>query len=407
MPLSAPTSSALPPPSAPNQFIGRQAANWNPNDSVRPASFQTQPGELPAPRSEDIQAAESADSALYKSPKAVRIKDITTLEGARTHQLSGMGLVTGLNGTGGKGALTKHFFRNHLRNSGIEVVDVSTKNVAAVSVSMNVPPDYKPGETIFAKVSVMDDATSLAGGTLELTVLKGMDGVQYATVSGSVDVDGFSVGGNAGSVGKNHPMVGKVEAQLQEKICDVDVFKGNRFRLLLKNKDHNTAARIATEINKMFPRSAEAQDSGCVEVLIPKGLINSPITFLTHIHELKVHPDNAARVVISRQMGTIVIGENVKISTVMFAKDNIVVSTSEAPIVSQPAPFSQGRTVELPRTQIQVVQEGGRYNVMEQHLTVSDLARALNALGVPPQDIISIFLEIERAGSLQAELVID
>jgi flagellar P-ring protein precursor FlgI len=315
-------------------------------------------------------------------------------------------MVTGLNGTGGKGAMTKHFLKNHLRNLGIEPADVSTKNVAVVEISVEVPSDHKPGQDLWATVSVIDDATSLLNGQLVETVLIGMDKKEYATAFGTLQVDGFAVSGNAGSVGKNHPTKGKVKAQLQEEICDVDEFKGNRFRLLLENKDDNTASRIAAEINKYFPRAAQARNASYVDVQVPQGFIDSPNAFYNMINLLKVEPDNVARVVIDQGSGTIVIGENVKLSTAVFAKDNLVVSTSETPIVSQPAPFSQGRTVELPRTQIQVVQEGGRYNVMQEHLTVNDLAKALNALGVPPQDIISIFMTLKNEGSLQAELII-
>jgi flagellar P-ring protein precursor FlgI len=315
--------------------------------------------------------------------------------------------VTGLGGTGGKGPTTRHFAKNYFLNSETQPQDVSTKNLSVVEIFLEVPPFCKPGEKLIATVSVIDDASSLAGGVLSNTALKGIDGAEYATAFGPLDIDGIAVSGSAGSVGKNFPTVGKVQAQLEVEICNGPVFKGNSLRLLLHNKDESTAFRIATEINRYFPRCAEAHHSGFVDVQIPQGFVESPNAFVYMINQLRVEPDNTARVVFNRKTGTIVIGENVRLSSVMFAKDNLVVSTSETPIVSQPAPFSQGQTVALPRTQIQVSQEGSRYNVMQENMNVIDLAKALNALGVSPQDIMSIFDGIKKEGSLHAELVID
>ena len=349
----------------------------------------------------------SLNQAQLPAPKfTVRIKDITTIEGHRSNRLEGFGLITGLKGTGGRGAITEQFVRTMLQNYGILAAQVPTKSLSVVSVSAEVPPFYKPGETLIATVSVLDDAISLYGGQLLRTPLTGIDGQVYALAGGPLEIGGFSVSGAAGSVRKNHDTVGKVQAQLEVSLGNEPAFNGNQLRLLLRNKDYTTAHRIASEINKFFPKHARANDSGSVDVAIPRTFAQSPIDFVVMVNNLRVEPDSPARVVINEKTGTIVIGKNVKLTSVMFAKDNLIITTNELPVVSQPAPFGQGETVVLPRTQIETLQEGGRYNVLPAASTVGDLAGMLNLLGVPPQDIISVFLSLQAEGSLQAELVI-
>lgn len=344
---------------------------------------------------------------LPSSAFTVRIKDITSIEGHRSNRVEGFGLVTGLKATGGRGAITQQFTTTMLQNHGILINQVPTNSLSVVSVTAEIPPFFKPGETLTATVAVLDDAQSLFGGQLLRTPLLAIDGQTYALAGGALEIGGFSASGAGGSIRKNHDTVGKVAAQLEVEICSGEPFNGTNFRLLLKNKDYTTAYRIATEINKYFPRAARANDAGSVDVLIPRAFVQSPIDFLVMINNLRVEPDIPARVVINEKTGTIVVGKNVKLSSVVFAKDNLIITTTETPVASQPAPFSGGETVVLPRTQIQAVQEGGRYNTLAANATVGDLANALNMLGVTPQDLISVFQAIQAEGSLQATLIIE
>jgi flagellar P-ring protein precursor FlgI len=363
----------------------------NPNGAIQPP--QNSPAE-PRPLSQPI-------------PFTVRVKDITTIEGHRSNRVEGFGLVTGLKGTGGKGAITQQFARTMLQNYGILAPQIATKSMSVVSVSAEIPAFYKPGETFIATVSVLDDAISLYGGQLLRTPLMGIDGQVYALAGGALEIGGFSVAGQAATLRKNHDTVGKVQAQMEVEICNGPAFNGSQFRLLLRNKDYTTAYRIATEINKYFPRIARAIDAGAVEVFIPQSFAETPIDFLVMVNNLRVEPDLPARVVINEKTGTIIVGKNVRLSSFMFAKDNLVIATSETPVASQPAPFSEGETAVLPRTQLQIVEQGGRFNVLPANTTVGDLANMLNLLGIPPQDIISVFLALHQEGSLHGELVIE
>ena len=338
----------------------------------------------------------------------VRIKDITTVDGHRSNRIDGMGLVTGLKGTGGKGALTAQFAKTMLqKSSDILASQLTTKSLSVVAVSAEIPPFLRPGEEFTATVSVFDDAQSLYGGQLQRTELRAIDGKVYALVGGELQIGGFSASGDAGSVRKNHDTVGKVQGTLEVEFCDGLPFNNSHIRLLLRNKDYTTAYRIATEINQYFPRAARAGDAGAVDVLVPRSFAQSPLEFLVIIDNLRVEPDIPARVVINEKTGTIVVGKNVKLSSTVFAKDNLIIATSETPVAAQPAPFSQGETVVLPRTQIQAIQQGGRYNTLPANATVGDLANVLNLLGVAPQDLISVFVSLKAEGSLQAELVFE
>ena len=312
-------------------------------DDPNPSSPDALPGPIALPPSQDTVVMRTA--ALTSPPAStfsVRIKDITTIEGHRSNRIEGFGLVTGLKGTGGKGLITQQFAKTMLQNHGILVAQVPTKSLAVVSVSAEVPPFYKPGELLTATVSVLDDATSLYGGQLLRTSLVGIDGQTYALAGGALEIGGFSASGAGATVKKNHDTVGKVQAQMEVEICQGAPFNGNHLRLLLKNKDYTTAYRIATEINHYFPRMARAGDAGSVDVLIPRAFADSPLDFVVMINNLRVEPDIPARVVINEKTGTIVVGKNVKLSSIVFAKDNLIITTNETPVASQPAPFSNG-----------------------------------------------------------------
>ena len=181
------------------------------------------------------------------------------------------------------------------QNKGILPSQIPTKSLAAVYVTAEIPPFYKPGETLIATVAVADDATSLYGGQLVQTELYGLDGQVYAMAAGALEIGGFSAGGQGASIRKNHDTVGKVNAQLEVEICDGATFKGNHVRLLLRNKDFTTAYRIAREINKFFPGASQANDGGSVDVMIPGAFLDNPVEFIVMINDLRVEPDHPAK----------------------------------------------------------------------------------------------------------------
>ena len=338
---------------------------------------------------------------------AIRIKDITNIEGHRANRVTGVGLVTGLKATGGKSQLTQDIARTMLRNFNILAEQIPIGSVSVVAVSAEIPPFSRPGEKIAATVSVFDDAISLYGGELQSTTLDGFDGKTYAIAAGALTLSGFSAGGDAGGVAKNHDTTGKVPAQIEVGIEQGPAFPGAGFRLLLTNKDYATALRIAQQINHHFSRCARALDAGTVEVLFPPQYQRSKFDMVVRVNELRVVPDVPARVVINQKTGTIIVGHNVKLSRIMFANENLVITTSETPVASQPAPFSEGQTAVLPRTEVTAVETGGRYSVLEQQTTVGDLAAVLNTLGVSPRDLIGIFQSIRASGALQAQLIVE
>ncbi|MFK7765639.1 MAG: flagellar basal body P-ring protein FlgI [Mariniblastus sp.] len=340
------------------------------------------------------------------SPTSVRIKDITSIEGHRANRVTGIGLVTGLKGTGGKSLLTQNLARNMLRNFDILADQVATNNLSVVAVTAEIPAYVRPGETINATVSIFDDGIGLYGGELQSTALKGLDGQVYAVAGGGLVLGGFSAGGQGAAVTKNHDTTGKVQATIEVGIQNGPAFPGNSFSLLLKNNDYSTAQRIATEINRHFPRHAYADDQGRVKVQFPHPSRVSKLDFVVKVNSLRVTPDIPARVVINQKSGTIVVGKDVRLSQVLLAHDNLIIATSETPVASQPAPFSQGETVVLPRTELNVTSTGGGYNILNRQTTVGDLASALNALGVSPQDLIAVFQSIQDSGALQATLII-
>jgi flagellar P-ring protein precursor FlgI len=342
----------------------------------------------------------------YTPDVSVRIKDITSIAGDRSNLLQGLGLVIGLKGTGGKSLTTREANRNLLQNFDLLSNVPATGNTSVVMVSAEIPASATAGEIISATVSVVDDATSLYGGQLLLTPLEGVDGEVYAVAGGSLVVGGFSVEGNAGSLSKNHDTVAKVDATVELELKQGPAFPGTSFRLLLKNKDYATAHRIATEINRYFRGHARALDQGTVEVFFPQTYFNSKMDFVVMINEMRVVPDNEARVVINQRTGTIVVGQNVRLSKLMVANGNLIITTNETPLASQPAPFSDGQTVVLPRTQLSATETGSRYNIINPQTTVGDLAAALNTLGVSPQDLINIFHDIDAQGALQGKLII-
>jgi flagellar P-ring protein FlgI len=343
---------------------------------------------------------------------ATRIKDLAELQGVRENQLIGYGLVVGLNDTGdsSKMGVTMDSVANMMEHLGMTVdrKSVKVKNVAAVVVTANLPAFSKVGTRIDVLVSSLGDADSISGGTLLRTPLMGPDQKVYALAQGPVIVGGISMSGQAAKVEKNHPTVGRIpDGGIVEQEVYFDLPNEGQFVFNLREADFTTISRMADVVNTEFGQQiAHAADSRSLVVRLPSDYDSRPIQFLSRMENLQIQPDSKARIVINERTGTIVIGAQVRLSKVAVAHGNIRLTIKESPYVSQPGPFSYGETVVVPDTEIDFHEDKTSFVVMEQGVSVGDLAGALNALGVTSRDVIAIFQAIKAAGALQAELVI-
>jgi flagellar P-ring protein precursor FlgI len=274
-------------------------------------------------------------------------------------------------------------------------------------VTAEIGPFSRKGSRIDVTVSALDDARSLQGGTLLLTPLRGADGDVYAVAQGALSIGGFSVTAQASGIQKNHLNVGRVpNGAIVEKEAPGEVVQNGRSVLLLKEADFNTARLIAKVVNERFPGTATPLDPGSV-VLCPPVDPRCPATqWLAEVGLLEVKPDIPARVVINERTGTVVAGEHVSISTTAVAHGNLYIGVAITPLVSQPAPFSGGDTVTAAQSRVSAAEDRRRMVVVPQSTTVAEVARALNALGVTPRDLIAIFQTLKQAGALHAELII-
>jgi len=340
---------------------------------------------------------------------AARIKDLANISGVRTNQLVGYGLVVGLNGTGDKSntIFTNQSLANMLEKMGIRIDPTKTKvnNIAAVTVTADLPPFGKVGNKIDAVVSSIGDAKSLGGGILLLAPLKGADGEVYAIAQGPIVVGGFLASGTGATVQKNHPTVGRIPngVTVEREISYADM-KTDSLIVSLKTPDYTTARRMVDRINQSFNGAAYAKDGGSVAVKTPDELKSNIVKFVSMIENLDVKPDNTAKIVVDEKTGTVVMGESVLISTVAVSHGNITVQVKEDANVSQPLPFARGRTVATPDTQIKVEEDRGRWVVIPEGISIRELVNAMNATGVPTRDIITILQTIKAAGALYAEL---
>ncbi|ABA88402.1 flagellar P-ring protein FlgI [Syntrophotalea carbinolica DSM 2380] len=343
---------------------------------------------------------------------ATRIKDIARLQGVRSNQLVGYGLVVGLNGSGDSDstAFTVRSLVNMMERLGVtvDVNDVKVDNVAAVIVTAELPAFSKTGSTIDVLVSSIGDADSLVGGSLLMTPLKGADGKIYAVAQGPLAVGALAFGGKAATVQKNHPTVGRIPGgALVEREVPFRLTPGAELHYQLTNPDFTTVTRMAQAINKHFQKTlARAEDSGSLKITIPEDQQNEPIHFIADLESLNIRPDSMARIVVNEKTGTIVMGEDVRIATVAVSHGNLNLIISENDQVSQPLPFSEGETVVVPDTSMEVSEDNGNLVVMEMGVSIGDVARALNAIGATPRDLIAIFQAIKAAGALHAELVV-
>ncbi len=344
---------------------------------------------------------------------AIRIKDIAAFDGVRSNQLVGYGLVVGLNGSG-DGQQTKFPVQsmvNMLERMGVTInrADITVKNVAAVMVTATLPPFAKQGNRVDVLVSSMGDATSISGGTLVMTPLKGGDNQTYAVAQGSVLTNAFAFAGQGASAQKNHPTAGQIpNGALVERELPNALAGKSTLRLNLGQADFTTASRIATAINDKFGSPvATTVDPGTVSLKIPEEYVNRTVEFVASLETLEVRPDIPAKVVLNERTGTIVMGENVRISTVAVSHGNLSLVIKETPQVSQPGPLSTGgTTVVVPRTDLKVQEESRRLTVMPEGASIGDVVRALNLLGVTPRDLIGILQAVKASGALQADLMI-
>ncbi|MGL5363380.1 MAG: flagellar basal body P-ring protein FlgI [Bosea sp. (in: a-proteobacteria)] len=355
-----------------------------------------------------------AASFLAATPASAlsRIKDLASVEGIRANQILGYGIVVGLNGTGdtlNNAPFTKQSLQAMLERLGVNTrgANLRTANVAAVMVTANLPPFATQGTRIDITVSALGDAKSLQGGTLLATPLLGADGEVYAVSQGSVAISGFSAEGEAAKITRGVPTVGRIaNGGLVEREIDFALNKLKTLRLSLRNPDLTTSRRIAAAINDFLGMdSAEPTDPSTVVLQIPPKYQGNMIRLLTDVEQLRVEPDQLARIVIDERSGIIVMGKDVRVSTVAVAQGNLTVTISEQPQVSQPAPFSNGVTTVVPRSSVKVDTEGGnKLAVVKESVTLKDLVDGLNALGIGPRDLISILQAIKSAGALQAEI---
>ena len=342
-----------------------------------------------------------------------RIKDLASVEGIRENHLVGYGLVVGLDGSGDSlrnAPFTLQSLQSMLERLGVNTRDatLNTNNVAAVMVTGNLPAFGSQGSRMDITVSTLGDASSLLGGTLLVTPLMGADGEVYAVAQGPVAISGFSAEGDGASVKRGVATSGRIpNGAIIEREIAFALEDMSTVRLSLHNPDLTTAQRMANVINTFVGGStAQAMDPSTVSLTVPQKGKGSVVSMLTEIEQLRVAPDSPAKVVIDEASGVIVMGKDVRVSTVAIAQGNLTIRVTETPQVSQPNPFAeQGDTVVVPRTDIQVDDDAeNRLGLLREGVTLESLVDGLNSLGVGPRDMISILQTIRASGALQAEL---
>lgn len=340
-----------------------------------------------------------------------RIKDIIDIEGIRENQLVGYGLVVGLNGTGDgltNSPFTKQSLQAMLERLGVNTrgENMRTANVAAVIVTANLPAFSTQGSRLDVSVAALGDAKSLQGGTLLVTPLLGADGEVYAIAQGSVLINGFQANGDSATVISGVPTTGRISSgALIEREINFELGAQRSLRLALRNPDLTTARRVALSINDFVGvPTATPEDPSTVRVTLPRGFNGNIVDLLTDIEQLVVETDMPAKIVIDENSGIIVMGKDVRVSTVAVAQSNLTVTIAENPTVVQPAPLSLGETAVQPSTNLQVNTTNSNLAVVPESITLQQLVDGLNALGIPPRDMIAILQAIKATGALQAEI---
>ena len=349
---------------------------------------------------------------------AARIKDIANIHGVRDNQLIGYGIVTGLNGTGDdmkKSVFTLQAIYNMMVRHGItidpdNIDDIKIENIAAVMVTGTLPPFAKSGSRMDVQVASIGDAESLAGGTLLMTPLLGPDGNVYSVAQGPITIGAFSYGGKAATVQQNHPTVGRIASgAIIEKSVPMEIGENGILQYQLRDADFTTASNLAATVNKRFGAgTAYADTPGTVQVKVLEPYKDNVVDFIASLEILDVDSDSTARIVVNERTGTIVMGKDVRLSTVAVSHGNLSLIIREDPQVSQPAPLSGGQTVVTPQTTVDVIEDDGELVLldMEKGVSIGEIANALNAIGATPRDLIAIFQAIKASGSLQGELIV-
>ncbi|MEE9257573.1 MAG: flagellar basal body P-ring protein FlgI [bacterium] len=345
--------------------------------------------------------------------RAVRLKDITSIKGVRSNQLLGYGLVVGLNATGDGNdpSFTAQSLASLLKKLGINTPasNFKVKNVAAVAVTATLPPFARVGSRIDVTLSAIGDAKSLLGGTLLLTPLRGPDGEVYAVTQGSVSLGGgFAFGGQTGtSVQRNHPTVATItNGATVEREIPLRFWRRKAIRLAINHPDFTTAVRVVSVINAAFGEEiATARDSGTVDVNIAK-VGKNPVSIIAQLEQLEVETDRRAKVIINERTGTIVMGENVRIQTVAISHGNLNIIIREDTLVSQPSAFApeSATTQTVQQSEVTVRQEKTKLAVLPRTVSIGDVVRGLNAIGVSPRDLIAILQALKAAGALEADI---
>ncbi|MBN2060133.1 MAG: flagellar basal body P-ring protein FlgI [Deltaproteobacteria bacterium] len=343
-----------------------------------------------------------------------RIKDITSLKGVRSNQLVGYGLVVGLNGTG-DGSGTKFTIQslvNMMEHLGIHSLSdqVKVSNVAGVMVTADLPPFAGRGSRLDILVSSIGDAKSLQGGTLLMTTLKGADNNIYAVAQGPLLVGGFTSSGAAGGgVQKNHPTVARIPGGATiEKEIPFDFNDLDNLTIALNEPDFTTAFRISRAINSGLDTVvASPIDAGTVRVDIPESYRDNLVDLVASLEQIDIRPDMEAKIILSERTGTVIMGENVRISSVAIAHGNLSVQIKEKSNVSQPAPFATGRTTVTPDSSVDITEENNKLLLINpEGANLGSVVKALNAIGVSPRDLITVFQAIKACGALQSDLEI-
>src|SRR3978361_2007961 len=340
-----------------------------------------------------------------------RIKDLANIEGVRQNQLIGYGLVVVLNGSGdtlNNIPFTKQSLQAMLERMGVNIrgATIRTGNVAAVMVTANLPAFGTQGSRIDITVSALGDSKTLQARPLRLPPLLGADGNVYAVAQGSVAISGFQAEGEAAKIVRGVPTVGRIaNGAIIEREIEFALNRLPNVRLALRNADFTTAKRIAAAVNDFLgAKAAEPIDPSTVQLSIPAEFKGNAVAFLTEIEQLQVDPDRAAKIVIDERSGIIVMGRDVRVATVAVAQGNLTVTISESQQVSQPNPLSRGRTVVTPRTSVSVSEDGRKFAVVKDGVSLQQLVDGLNGLGIGPRDLIGILQAIKAAGAIQADI---
>ncbi len=350
--------------------------------------------------------------ALASGVHAERIKDLASIGGVRSNQLVGYGLVVGLDGTGDQTSqtpFTTQSLKSFLQNFGVNLppnANPQTKNVASVVVHASLPPFARPGQTIDVTVLSLGNAKSLRGGSLLMTPLKGVDGQVYAMAQGNLAVSGFGAEADGSKITVNVPSTGRIpNGATVERAVPSPFRYSDRLTLQLHDVDFTTVKRMTDTINAVAgPSSARAIDGSTVEVITPVDPARR-VEFVSLIENLTIDPgESAAKVIINARTGTVVIGQHVRVLPAAVSHGNLTVTITSDPIVSQPGPFSDGDTVVVPRSDIEITEEGNRMFLFEPGVTLDEIVRAVNEVGAAPGDLVAIMEALKQAGALRARL---